>query len=170
MFRSRHPALLLVYGRGGHADEMRRVMDHVADCISLKIVSVCESGSCIGTHEALIVEKISIPPPLEKYRSKSMLVVVGTVLVRVIRIFFVTLGLVLRHRIKVVLSTGPGLSLPVAVASRLLGIRVIHLETWCRFSSKSHTGGAMYFLATDFWVQHQELTCLYPKSTYVGML
>ncbi|EGR2460842.1 PssD/Cps14F family polysaccharide biosynthesis glycosyltransferase [Vibrio cholerae] len=68
------------------------------------------------------------------------------------------------------ISTGPGISLGCAVIVKIFGGRVIHIETWSRFYSKSITGKFMYYLSDKFYVQNIELLSLYPKAIYSGRL
>ncbi|MDV5172113.1 PssD/Cps14F family polysaccharide biosynthesis glycosyltransferase [Photobacterium rosenbergii] len=67
-------------------------------------------------------------------------------------------------------STGPGIAILPAILTRLLGGKVVHIETWSRFYSKSMTGKVMYFLANKFYVQNQSLLKLYKKAIYSGKL
>lgn len=69
-----------------------------------------------------------------------------------------------------VISTGPGISLLPSFIVKLMGGKVIHLETWSRFYSKSFTGRFMYYLSDLFLVQNKTLLELYPKAKYSGRL
>ncbi|MCG2835706.1 polysaccharide biosynthesis protein [Photobacterium sp. WH77] len=74
------------------------------------------------------------------------------------------------NRLKVIISTGPGISVLSALYLKLFGVKVIHIETWSRFTSKSLTGRVMYYLANEFLVQNKSLLKVYPKAKYSGRL
>lgn len=69
-----------------------------------------------------------------------------------------------------VISFGPGATLLPALFSKVFRKRLIHIETWSRFYSKSATGYYMYRVADKFYIQNKELLILYPKAIYAGRL
>jgi UDP-N-acetylglucosamine:LPS N-acetylglucosamine transferase len=76
-----------------------------------------------------------------------------------------------KHSVKAVISTGPGISILTALFFKLFTkAKVIHVETWSRFYSKSLTGRILYRLSDFFFVQNEELLKLYPKAIYRGRL
>ncbi len=70
----------------------------------------------------------------------------------------------------VIISFGPGIALLPALLFKLSNKKVIHIETWSRFETKSLTGWLMYKLADRFYIQNRELLKQYPKSIYSGRL
>lgn len=88
---------------------------------------------------------------------------------RLLWAFFWALGILLRERPAVIFSTGAEIALPFFFWSRILGIRSIFLESWCRVTGLSQTGRIVYHLATEFWVQWPQLVerCG-PKARYHG--
>jgi beta-1,4-N-acetylglucosaminyltransferase len=68
------------------------------------------------------------------------------------------------------ISTGPGIALTTASIVSLLGGKIIHIETWSRFYSRSMTGRFMYYIADVFYIQNKSLDTVYPKSIYSGRL
>lgn len=69
-----------------------------------------------------------------------------------------------------VVSTGPGMCILAALFFKLLGAKVVHVETWSRFKTKSLTGRIMYKLSDQFYVQNESLLGIYPKAIYSGLL
>lgn len=53
----------------------------------------------------------------------------------------------------VILSTGAGLAVPFFVIGRLLGIRLVYVESFTRVERPALTGRLVYPLATAFFVQ-----------------
>ena len=69
-----------------------------------------------------------------------------------------------------IISTGPGISLIPSLIVKAVGGKVIHIETWSRFYSKSGAGKLMYLIADKFYIQNKELSSVYPKGIYAGRL
>lgn len=74
------------------------------------------------------------------------------------------------NNIKCIISTGPGISILTSLVFKLWGVKIIHIETWSRFSTKSLTGKFMYYLSDKFYIQNKSLQDIYPKAIYAGML
>ncbi|GAA04677.1 PssD/Cps14F family polysaccharide biosynthesis glycosyltransferase [Photobacterium leiognathi] len=74
------------------------------------------------------------------------------------------------NNIKCVVSTGPGISILTSVFFKIFGVKIIHIETWSRFTTKSMTGRFMYYLSDKFYIQNKSLKDIYPNAIYAGML
>ena len=76
-----------------------------------------------------------------------------------------------RERPHLILSTGAGPVVPLALVGRFLfGARVIFVETITRIERPSWTGRIMYRLAHDFFYQWEALGRFFPKAKYGGPL
>lgn len=74
-----------------------------------------------------------------------------------------------REHPDVVVSTGSEIAIPTFLASKLLGIKTLFIETWSRVSSPSGTGRIVYYLSDIFLVQWEQLLSRYgPKARYEG--
>lgn len=78
--------------------------------------------------------------------------------------------LVLRHRPELVISTGAGMVVPTCVISKLLGAKLVFIETAARVTTPSRTGKFLYYIADEFYVQWRPLLKVYPKARYGGVL
>jgi beta-1,4-N-acetylglucosaminyltransferase len=78
--------------------------------------------------------------------------------------------ILLRVRPKVILSAGAGIAVPIAVFGRLLGAKIIHVESASRVRALSVSGKIMYRVAHLFFVQWERLTAQYPKAVFAGRL
>jgi UDP-N-acetylglucosamine:LPS N-acetylglucosamine transferase len=58
-----------------------------------------------------------------------------------------------RHRPDVILSTGAGLAVPFFLAGRILGCRLVYVESLTRRDDLSLSGRMIYPLAHEFFVQ-----------------
>jgi len=76
-----------------------------------------------------------------------------------------------RERPQVILSTGAGPAVPIALIGRLLfDTRIIFVETIARIERPSLTGRIMYWLADDFFYQWPSLRAFFPNGKCLGTL
>lgn len=76
--------------------------------------------------------------------------------------------IILREKPDVVVTTGALVSFPFCVLGKVLGAKVIYLETFARVNDRSLTGRLVYPIADLFLVQWESLLEYYPKAKYVG--
>ncbi|XOV79154.1 MAG: PssD/Cps14F family polysaccharide biosynthesis glycosyltransferase [Aestuariibacter sp.] len=158
-------AIMLVYGEGGHEAQMKRLLaalPGIEESGLAKIAYAEGSATEFGTFEQLA----RCEPLRDKHHRFSALKAILSVWKNILLFH----ELLRNWDVKVLITTGPGVALSAAVLARLHGIKVIHIETWCRFYSKSFTGRLMYRLANHFYVQNKELLVLYPKAVWCGRL
>jgi len=74
------------------------------------------------------------------------------------------------YRPKVIISTGVHSTLPLCLLGWLFRCRLIYIETIAVVSTPTITGKVMYKLASEFYVQWEELLEVYPTATYGGVL
>ncbi len=83
---------------------------------------------------------------------------------------FFTIGLILvNERPRVIISTGSEIAIPAFILAKILRIKTIFIESWCRVKTKSGTGRLVYYLSDLFLVQWPDLCKAYGNKTlYVG--
>ena len=76
-----------------------------------------------------------------------------------------------RRRARLVIALGAAECLPLVVASRLLGVNVVFIETLTRVASLSRTGQIIYHgrLASDFLVQWPRVAETHPRARFEGV-
>lgn len=84
--------------------------------------------------------------------------------------FAEVLPILLRERPRVILSCGAGPAVPVAILGKLLGAKIIFIETFGAVEKPTMTGRLLYPLADYFYYQWESLKQVYPKGRYVGPL
>jgi len=83
--------------------------------------------------------------------------------------FLWALWIIMRERPRVIFSTGSEIALPFFFWAKVLGIKSIFLESWCRVKTPSRTAKLSYHLVNEFWVQWPQLTSeCGPKAKYHG--
>jgi beta-1,4-N-acetylglucosaminyltransferase len=73
-----------------------------------------------------------------------------------------------RRRPDAILSTGAGLAVPFFVVGKLLGIRLVYVESVTRTESLSLSGRMVYRLADRFFVQWPRVAERHERAEYAG--
>ena len=67
-----------------------------------------------------------------------------------------------------IITTGALIAYPFCVIGKLLGIKVIYVESFARVNHPSMTGKLVYNLSDLFMVQWEDMLTNYPKSMLGG--
>ena len=89
-------------------------------------------------------------------------------LVKLVRNLPIAWSAVRRHDPDVIVSTGAGLAVPFFMIGRLLGRRLVYVESLARSKSLSLSGRLVYPLADRFFVQWPQLARRYRKARFEG--
>jgi UDP-N-acetylglucosamine:LPS N-acetylglucosamine transferase len=157
----RKNATILLAGEGGHFEQARRLYN---------TLTISEESEVIVFTDVLnkrIDEKLK-HETLGALRDKDGFHPIGACFYFV-KACMLTLAYCRKYRVSII-STGPGISLIPSLIVKVLGGKVIHIETWSRFYTKSGAGKMMYLIADRFYIQNKELSSVYPKATYAGRL
>lgn len=76
--------------------------------------------------------------------------------------------IMIKERPKLVITTGALIAFPFCVFAKILGAKLIYIESFARVENASLTGKLAYRFADLFLVQWEELLKVYPKAVYVG--
>jgi beta-1,4-N-acetylglucosaminyltransferase len=155
--------LLVILGEGGHTKEMLALVEMLGDDL--------EYGYILVRDDEVSEGKIRRPGPVYRVirprdkqhhllRDICKALYSGWQSWRALRAF----------RPEAVLSSGPAVAVPACIAARLMGIKVIFVETASRVTALSLTGRILYRVAHLFFVQWPELVARYPKAIYAGRL
>ena len=74
-----------------------------------------------------------------------------------------SLYIVLRYRPNISISTGAGICIFPLIFSKMLGIRSIYVESFCKINELSRTGKFVLNLVDEFYVHHASLRKLSNK-------
>lgn len=83
---------------------------------------------------------------------------------------FKSLFIYVKIRPKYIVSTGAHTAGPMCCIGKLLGSKIIFIETFANSKTKSKTGSAVYKFADLFIVQWEEMITLYPNAVYGGWI
>lgn len=143
-----------VASSGGHWEELM-CLKSIAD--EHDTVYITEEG---GQAKDSSLENIHLLPQINR-RQKDFFW-------RFLKLMFSAGRIMYREKPDVVITTGALIVFPFCVYAKLMGAKVIYIETFARVNDRSMTGRLVYPLADLFLVQWESLLKFYPKAKYVG--
>jgi beta-1,4-N-acetylglucosaminyltransferase len=91
-----------------------------------------------------------------------------TFIPKLVLLFFKSFYILLKEKPDCIISVGALATYPICLLGKLMGKRIIYIESFARVDSPSLTGKLMYKLADLFIVQWDELLQFYPRAVYGG--
>ena len=155
--------LLIVLGEGGHTKQLLNLVDLLCDTYDYHYI--------ISKEDNLSANRIKYPGPIYRLpRPRGKHTGILNSIFRTALAGIQTLGILLRVRPAAIVSAGPAIAVPVSIVGKLLGIRIIFIESASRVSALSLTGRIMYRWADLFFVQWPQLADKLPRAVYAGRL
>jgi beta-1,4-N-acetylglucosaminyltransferase len=146
--------LALVCSHGGHLTEMMALLPAFEGYERFFVTYRCARTEALVESECVY-----------------LLPNIGTNLWRMTLAFLQALRIMFKERPAVVISTGSEVAIPFSWMGKLLGVRVVYIESWCRIHTRSGTGPLVYPVADLFLVQWPSMLRLYgSKARYEGGL
>lgn len=137
--------IALVCSHGGHLTEMLRLME------------------AFEGHDVFFVTYISPRTEHLAYR-KYLIENIGMNPFRMMASFLKMISILGNEKPDLILSTGSEIAIPAMVIAKLVGIKTIFIESWCRINSKSFTGLILYHVADEFLVQWPQMLKVYGRK------
>ena len=123
----------------------------------------------------LITEKTKSTESLKnEYKDRMHYLVFGTRVKKVKYFFKVTfntikaLCLFIKIRPKAIVTTGTHTAMPMCIIGKLLGSKIIFIETYANVFTPTGSGKFIYKFADKFIVQWEEMLKVYPNAIYLG--
>lgn len=66
------------------------------------------------------------------------------------------------------ICTGALAAVPVCLLCKLMGKKLVYIESFAKVTAPSQTGKLLYRFADRFYIQWPELRAVYPKAVYQG--
>jgi beta-1,4-N-acetylglucosaminyltransferase len=154
--------VLCVLGSGGHTAEMLEISKEIKNKINYFYL--------IQKDDVLSKSKITYPGKIifvDRPRLWGQSFVYN---LKVIPLFFEAISIIKKNKINVIISVGPGITIPFFYAGKLLGKKLIFIECFSRVNTKTMTGKAIYPITDLFFVQWESQLKNYPKAIYRGKL
>lgn len=80
----------------------------------------------------------------------------------------VSLIIFIKERPDVVITTGVLAMIPMCLLAKLLGKKLIYIESFAKVTTPTETGKLIYKYADQFYVQWEPMLDIYPKALYLG--
>jgi UDP-N-acetylglucosamine:LPS N-acetylglucosamine transferase len=160
-------AILFIYGEGGHRSEMQRLFNYISKELvvekDVKYISIYENGDILDS----INYGYEMPIIRDKFSKFKTFI---NILTKPYKIISNLIDIKNKYDVKVILSTGPGISILPVIFFKFFKVKVIHLETDCKFTTKSLSGNILHSIVDKFYVPNKDLLKLYKNSEYSGQL
>ena len=146
--------ICFVSSSGGHWEELMCLRSVAAEHDALFIT---EAG---GQAEDSALARIITLPQINRHEKGFL---------RHFAALFARARRILRdERPDAVVTTGALVAYPFCLWAKLMGAKVVYIESFARVKDGSLTGRLVYPMADLFLVQWEELLKVYPKAKYVG--
>ena len=155
--------VLFVAGSGGHTAQLSILLQKIGDRYKSELM--LEKSDQLGIEKFSKKYKIYTT---EAIRGKSEPIL--KTLLRILVNSFQSLIILIRSNPECIITTGPGLGIPICIMGKIAGKKIIVIESWSRTRTKSLVGIVLYPFSDLFFVQWPEMLKQYPKAKYVGRL
>lgn len=157
---NKNTKIMFISSTGGHFSELMQLK---------KLMNECNYN--------IVTEKTKTNSNLkEKYNNKIHFLIYGTRKNKILYPFillancFISLYLYIKTRPQIVITTGTHTAGPMCCIAKILGSKVIYIETFANRNTKTATGKLLYYVADTFVVQWEEMLKIYPKAKYWGWI
>ncbi|MBR6641611.1 MAG: polysaccharide biosynthesis protein [Clostridia bacterium] len=123
----------------------------------------------------IVTEKTGSTKSLKKeYGKRIHYVILGIRTKKVEYVFKVILntikllGLYIKIRPKVIVTTGAHTAMPLCIIGKLFGAKLVFIETYANVYTPTGTGKFLYKYADKFIIQWEELREVYPNGIHLG--
>ena len=155
--------LVIVLGSGGHTAQMLKLANLLGKRYEYEYI--------IAKEDNLSEKKIKISGKIYKiHRTREIGENLFTSILKQIKGCFEAFPIIKKSKAKTIIACGPHIAMPICFVGKLLGKKIIFVESWSRVYSKSYSGRFIYLFANLFFVQWPEMKKLYPKAIYAGRL
>ncbi|HOW29917.1 MAG TPA: PssD/Cps14F family polysaccharide biosynthesis glycosyltransferase [archaeon] len=157
------PNVLFILGSGGHTAQMIELSKELKKKINY--IYIIQKGDTLSKSKIIYPGKIIyVTRPREIQESYIVSFFKTT------KLFFKALDIINRNKITSIITAGPGIAIPFCYTGKMLGKKIIFIESWSRVTKKSISGKLIYPISDLFFVQWKENLINYPKAKYCGRL
>ena len=155
--------LLIVLGEGGHTKEMLTLVEMLGGDY--------EYGYVMPFDDGVSEQKLRYPGKVFRViRPRDKVHHLLNDIWKTLRCALQCVSAVRRFKPTAVISAGPSLAVPACFVAKLMGAKVIFVETGSRITALSFTGKLVYPFADLYFVQSEQLTKRYKRAIYAGRL
>lgn len=89
-------------------------------------------------------------------------------LMKFIRNIWTSLGIVLKYKPNIIISTGALATVPIMFWTKIFGGKIIYIESFAKIATPTLSGRFAYKIADQFYVQWESMKKFYPKAICRG--
>jgi len=159
-------SMVIIYGRGGHQAQMERLIQKglIIKDDGIDLITMTDSEYPIESIESNLFQ-------FREFRNKhSYLMSLLIAPFNSLFLLICSLYILMRYKVKGVVSTGPGLSIIPVIVFWIFRVKIVVFEDWSKFYEPSITAKILYRFSGLFIIQNKTLKSFYPKAQYWGRL
>jgi len=141
---------------GGHLDEMFQIVDAFNEHHVFFVIYVVKFSRTAKGYKTYFINN--------RYDGMT----IGSIFIETIISFWTYLKILIKEKPDVVVTTGSEFAIVPCYLSKLLGKKLICIESLCRINELSGTGKFLYPISDLFLVQWKPLTEKYKKAQFWG--
>ncbi len=122
-------------------------------------------GSFIEYETFFITVKRKDTEDLSKKEKVYFVEDTGRNIIGLVKNIISSLKIMLNERPDVIITTGAGAAIPASIIGKILGAKLVYIESYCRANSKSWSGRLLYPFSDVFLVQWPGMVPMYGKKT-----
>jgi len=160
--------ICLAFGKGGHQEQMQRLIIMLAPMLpeNITFVIITDSTKRLIVSNTVVAE-YKYSEARDKYSLTKSLIKLPYLLFRQL---YDMLKISINYDILGIITTGPGVAIVPACYCKALGKKVIAFESWSRFEHASLTGKILHKFSDIFFIQNKSLKEVYKECVYKGKL
>lgn len=148
--------LCFISSSGGHWEELMCLLDIARENDSFFIT---EDGG--QAHDSSL-DHILCLPQINRYEKGFLL--------HFLQLCCSSLSILRKEKPDCIITTGALIAYPFCLFGKLMGKKVIYIESFARVHDRSLTGRLVYPFADLFLVQWESMLQVYPRAVYVGSI
>ena len=148
--------ICLISSSGGHLEQIKQLKEIRKKYDCFYVVSRTKATKAMKQNHYIVSDLVR--------KNKVVMVL------RMIRMMFEQLGIFLKERPDVILTTGAAVAIPMCVIGKVFFKKVIYIESFARMNTPNKTGMLIYKFADLFIIQWKELNKYYPNAVYGGSI
>lgn len=155
--------ICLECAHGGHLDEMLSIIDAFKGHDIFFVTIKAETTKDLGQ-----MAKVYYIRNLRNLAGLTKIAQIIIITLYLILLILPCIRILLKEKPQVIVSTGGGSTIPLCYFGKLLGAKIIYIESMTRVNQPSGTGKLIHPIADLFLVQWESMLRFYRKAKYWG--
>lgn len=153
--------ICLECAEGGHLDEMLNVIEAFEGNDLFFITTKAPSTDGLSNDYRVFYTR-------KQYETHTKLAIYFREMLLIIKLAITILWILIKEKPNLIVSTGGGSTIPLIYWGKILGIKLIYIESLARVNSPSLTGRLVYPVTDIFLVQWESMLQFYKKAKFWG--